>query len=414
MAQQLHYTLQPNFTKLYPLKKYPTSTFLINGFLLFTLLFLFANTHAQTLYIKGKITDEKSGLPIEYASVFFAHSTVGTATKADGTFSLKAQKQQALNLIVSHISYYTIEVSLPHDRDTIQLTLSLKPNEHLLQSIEVRKNTVDRNALLNTFKESFFGKSSFGYACKIDNPDVLDFISQGIKDFPSWQLTAFCNGQLEYTNKALGYKVKYTLVDFYANYYQITYFGYPLYEDVLDEFNEKRVLKNRRKAYEGSKLHFFRALVNKRLEEEGFEVYKIDIFNKDKADFKNYGLMEDSVFIGQPGVVMLQTEEKLDLEKYVHLDYKTGIPELSINEPFEVRYVKAKEERGYQNNSENFRGMNNQWGVQTTIVRIKEGKIQFYRNGSLDNSSELMTIGYWSYKRMGDFLPFDYNFDYKD
>lgn len=375
------------------------------------LLLLMGSTflQAQAIRITGKITNEKTGDPIEYASVFLPHSTIGTATLADGTFTLEIQNQQALHLIISHIAFTPLEVVLPHDKNAIELDLQMKPKQHILQSVDVIKSSEDRKALINTFKGYFFGETRFGYKCKIENPEVLDFITHGIQNFSSWQFIVLSNGAIEYTNKALGYNVKYTLVDFYADYYHITYFGYPLYKDVIDEMpNSRRIIKNRRKAFAGSKLHFFRSLLTKRIKQEGFEVYKIDLFLKDTADVKNYGLLEDSVFIGEAGIVMLQTDKPLDIERYVYMNFATGIPELLINEPFEIRYTRAKEEAGYIRSNENFMGMNNTWGSQTSIVKLKNGKIQFYKNGSLDNSSELMTIGYWSYKRMGDFLPFDY------
>jgi hypothetical protein len=155
-------------------------------------------------------------------------------------------------------------------------------------------------------------------------------------------------------------------------------------------------------------MHFIRSLYANCLEEEGFETYKINVSPKSEQDTINYMLLEDSVFIGKSKTRISQTQEKFNLYDSVITNPITNQTILNIEGPFEVRYIKKGEERQYLYYPLYFDGIKRTPGVQTTIVKLINGSLLIFPNGSYDKPSSLVTIGYWSSKKMADFLPYDY------
>lgn len=372
-----------------------------------------ASANAQSITITGSVVDENTLKPIPLASVFIANTTYGTTSNKEGEFSLSFFKSEGLNLIVSHISYRTQSIKLRVDESSIQLKIKLQYKEHVLDQLTIT-NDNDRMYYLNHFIEGLLGESRNGRKCRILNPTVIHFISQGIMGGNNWQLKAMLDSSLQLENRMLGYLVSYKMEYFKFSNNDVSYFGYPLLTDRLDSLkNGSKIIKNRKETYKGSKLHFFRSLHTNTLDEEGFEVYKIVQFPIDSTDQEDYGLLQDSVFIGKANTRMVQTKERIQLYEYVKPQLLTGTPVLTIQEPFEICYVNKKEERYYIAKTKYYDGLRRRYKGQSTIVKLKNGEIKFYANGSTENIYELVTIGYWSYLKMGDFLPFDYVFEDK-
>src|SRR5690554_4900430 len=71
--------------------------------------FIGATTFAQT-ELKGNITDFMTFMPIESASVYIKHTTVGTISNADGNFVLRVpEKNISDTLVISSIGFKTFE-----------------------------------------------------------------------------------------------------------------------------------------------------------------------------------------------------------------------------------------------------------------------------------------------------------------
>src|SRR5579862_8239895 len=80
-------------------------------FLLFPLI-----TYAQ-FRITGRILDTAGSKPIADVSVYLANTTIGVATKPDGTFALNDLKSGEYEIIVSAVGYQlrTQKIPLYHD-----------------------------------------------------------------------------------------------------------------------------------------------------------------------------------------------------------------------------------------------------------------------------------------------------------
>ena len=90
---------------------------------MWSLLLLTALTvQAQTRQISGKVSDQKTGLPIPGASVTVKGTNVVTATDADGSFSLQVP-QNATTLVITSIGYGLLEMAIS-DIMNVQLNVS--------------------------------------------------------------------------------------------------------------------------------------------------------------------------------------------------------------------------------------------------------------------------------------------------
>ena len=77
---------------------------------------------AQTT-IKGKVQDESNKEPLIGASIIIKNTTIGTVTDYDGEFSLKADQDLPLTLIVSYLGYITKEVEVTSVDNSLKINI---------------------------------------------------------------------------------------------------------------------------------------------------------------------------------------------------------------------------------------------------------------------------------------------------
>lgn len=84
----------------------------LKTFLVILIPFLTFNSFAQT-ELKGKVTDFMTFMPIESASVYIKHTTIGTISNTDGNFVLRVpEKNSADTLVISSIGFKTFETPI--------------------------------------------------------------------------------------------------------------------------------------------------------------------------------------------------------------------------------------------------------------------------------------------------------------
>ncbi|MEZ4847939.1 MAG: DUF3179 domain-containing protein, partial [Bacteroidia bacterium] len=78
-------------------------------------------------------------------------------------------------------------------------------------------------------------------------------------------------------NSATGFKILFSLEGFKKEGNLISYYGKPFFEPMIphDDKEAKDWVKNREMAYLGSPRHFYRSVVENKVEEEGFEVFQV-------------------------------------------------------------------------------------------------------------------------------------------
>jgi TonB-linked SusC/RagA family outer membrane protein len=115
----------------------------MNRFLLLILLTMgWATSVAQSITLKGKISDDETGEAVVGANIAVKGTSKGTSTDASGNFSLAVD--QGATLIVSSIGYDNNEVVASSEN----LTIRLKPNNRTLNEVVVVGYGVQKKANL--------------------------------------------------------------------------------------------------------------------------------------------------------------------------------------------------------------------------------------------------------------------------
>ncbi|MGN6396293.1 MAG: carboxypeptidase regulatory-like domain-containing protein [Mucilaginibacter sp.] len=256
--------------------------------------------------ITGKVISQADTKPISHASVFLSNATIGTSTGDDGTFSLKNVMPGKYNLVVSMLGFDEAVTPLTVESRDIGLpviTLFAKTVSLNAVVVSAKRSDPQWSKNYDKFKTEFLGATESAKDCRIVNPEVLQIHYDEHKSI----LTATSSDFLEIENKALGYRIKYLLKAFLLDnstpgMKALSYHGYTLFEQMNGTAEEQNEWKRRRAAaYEGSPMHFLRAVVNNDLEEEGFRVVRLSL-NEDKLpdntiylDRKTYDALKQNV-----------------------------------------------------------------------------------------------------------------------
>jgi hypothetical protein len=373
-----------------------------------SLVLLFALSTAFSTTITGTVTDATDGKPLVSAAVFIAGTTFGTNTKPDGSFTLNFIPSGSSQVVIAYLGYQTFTKNANEIAVGQPLKVEMQFKSQQISAVSVIGYDTNRKKNMAEFLFCFLGDSEFGKKCTILNPNVLHLQRRAIPHkLLEYELLVTADSALIIENKLLGYTIRYTLESYKSSTYGATFKGYPLFLDQLSSVkNQDKTLDYRERAYQGSQMHFFRSLYTKTLQEEGFKIYKVKKTSNINALLTNFGLMADTVFVPEPCYHMEQTTIPLNL--YDNLFVMDKSAALQFEQPFEVRFTLNGEDKAYNNNSIYFNGMKRNLGQQTSIVMLQENSQVFYPNGSCKNAGNLVTIGYWSFKKVGEIMPWDY------
>ena len=100
-----------------------------------------ADISAQTISIKGKVTDSGTSEPLVGVTVMIKGSSAGTSTAADGTYAISASSGDVL--VFSIIGYKSAEAAVENDRAVINMALE-EDAEMLEETVVVGYGTMDK------------------------------------------------------------------------------------------------------------------------------------------------------------------------------------------------------------------------------------------------------------------------------
>lgn len=396
--------------------------------LFFTLLWGLAN--AQTS-ISGKVIDSATLTPLSDASVYIVNSTIGTKTDKNGDYSFAKLSPGNYQLIASCLGYPNREAAFtakPGD-NVVNITLNTK-------SIELKEVTItardDWKHNLTLFKKEFIG-TTLAQECNILNPEILnlDF------DYKNNRLTASTDDFLEIENSSLGYKLRFLVKDFWADYNtrKTHYSGSVIFEEMLaQKGDEKKWAKNRQDAYNGSFRHFLTALYHGRLDEEKFLVIPLfrtpntnrppDSLIKEKNKFfvakmrsgQRTQSVIDSAMKWSKLAQLPKVNEKLGDKRLRETDL---VKDISTPESYPLQfpgyiYVIYKNKHIDMDFEDLIRFKDAAWDYQISALSLKDPSkpTLFNSDGLLLTNENLYYEGAWN-SRMVSFLPFDYMPDAK-
>ena len=165
--------------------------------------------------------------------------------------------------------------------------------------------------------------------------------------------------------------------------------GYSRYRDVGDK---TKWIKRRQQNYYGSTMHFYRSLISKDLNEQGFSIFEI---KKTKAvNFaEDFSLSSADVKLIEP--VQLLFIDSISNEYY-----------LQFNNTIVVQYNKTPPAAHYLFTKIFVQGINNK-GF-TAYINLVADKVGIDINGAIDEPSSIVFNGFWIYEKMANQLPYNY------
>jgi hypothetical protein len=238
------------------------------------LLFIFINIFkvAYNQVIKGTVLDNETKSPIGFAYLYFSGTFTGTQSDQNGNFELDVSKNALIPLTISAIGYYSSSLTdFSKEKSHI---IYLIPKLYELKGITINAKSLARKREANMllFKNEFLGTTDNARECEILNESDITFNYDSDKD----TLKAFASKPIIIDNRGLGYKITYYLDKFecYKKSRSFFYKGNVIFNEDLttNELQKQFFESNRRYAYSGSRMHFFRALWVNDLKSEGFIV----------------------------------------------------------------------------------------------------------------------------------------------
>ncbi len=345
---------------------------------LVTLFCLFSQSYAQV--ITGKVIDSETKESIQGAHVFINGNTGGAVSDSNGNYSFDTLGRSDFKLIVSHVSYDVKIYTFDSVEESFTLNMYLDPSINPLSDIEV---TAEKNRRwerrLKQFKSIFLGKAY--------DPDLIEIENEYLLEFKDLETGGFgVEGQpvLKIQNRHLNYQVYFHLLDFDSRL--SSFLGYSDFDEIKDSALDSLELNNRRReAYKGSLRHFFRAVIDDDLKNQGFSA--------------NVLSRKESATQTQPGLQNKILRTPLDVRRGL---YDTGDLRVKIldNGYFGLEYEGSLEV--IYNDKSRFRKPS-----QITTLTFKKSLV-VDTNGVLLNPSSLQLNGHLLDEGVYYYLPSDY------
>jgi len=363
--------------------------------LLFCLSFFEAS--AQNMNISIQLIDEDSGASISNAHVFLEDSSFGVITDENGFASLVFPDDLTGDIIISHISYNTL--LLPHriyKKYNSRTPVNLSPNGFEIEALTI---SADRSRKwkkqFKKFQKAFLGTDEQAKNCEIINPEVLRFEDSD----NSFKASAI--DFIHIRNKFLAYEVYYLLNELeISSNGSVEYSGKSLFVDKIESFNQDEIKVNRERVYLNSPKHFFKSLIDDRLEQDGYKVKMVRYINGQFYDLNSFNRDD---FLTEP--------------------ISSGIFKLSFDEFLQV----------YNENSKSVTfgsGGVRQGGLESDKFSgsIKETKEQIHfdvsylykisphillnKYGNVLNTEKVREYGVWADQKLAYQLPYEYGNDF--
>jgi hypothetical protein len=225
----------------------------------------------QTGTVKGIVLNNSTAEPLPFASVYINFTTLATSADKNGEFVLRNIPYGKHELIVSFVGHHPHQIKI-NIKDSIDksLEIRLRPKEMRPVLIQAKRDKKWRSDL-EKFKILFLGDNVHAAGCEILNPWILDFDKDDDGFF-----TAIASDILKVENYSLGYTLFYEIKNFRVGSTSYIINGNVRFKqmEASDTITQKIWEENRQSVYMGSSRHLLKSIVDKRVAEEGFELYQ--------------------------------------------------------------------------------------------------------------------------------------------
>ena len=344
-----------------------------------------------TVSINGTVVDDSTGAPLPDTHVFVSGSMIGTTVDENGRFRLTGVASGAKRVYVSRVGYTPEQIDLVLPPDTA-LTLAVRLDPTVIEADPLTvsgRRGEEWHEHLRRFKRLFIGVSPSARRCYLLNPNTLQF------DTAWWgRFEADATRPLRFENRALGYRVTYFLENFEERGDIVRWDGEPLFTPLpaRDSAEAARWAENRRRAFYGSLRHFLLALLNDRVEEEQFRMYRLP-----RADaFRDWRRARRRP-VHRSDLLAAQSD---------------SLHELSFTGTLEVQYTGAGEAEAYVDWADLHRAPRDK---QISFIRLNKRSIHIDRHGEIVEPYGATLYRYFAYRqRLANLLPRGYRPDGSD
>ncbi|MHA4896572.1 carboxypeptidase-like regulatory domain-containing protein [Pedobacter sp. PWIIR3] len=343
------------------------------------LVFLSVATQAQTSFNISGTVKTTDGKPIESATVFINGSKQITKTDAQGNFIFPKVNPGTYEVVVNMIGFASVKQNVIIQDKSVAISIALSEKQIVLAEVMIGDGS-GRAAQVKTFIKNFLGESENARNCKILNTELLDFSTK------KTLLEATTSDFLLIENRNLGYNIKYLLRNFRFNSGTgiTSYDGESIFENMQgDERQQAQWKVNRKKAYEGSLMHYLRSLYLNTTREEGFLTYNITNRVEPLTLDPNPVNMEQFLFTVDSNFVEMKFKQRL----YIIHDVKAA----------SVEDETSKQE-----------SITKEMGKNGSIMQLYLTNAVIDKKGSYVDYRSFYIQGFWGRKRIGDQLPFEY------
>lgn len=359
----------------------------------------------EQMQLTGSVLDRVTAFPLPSAHIFYEGTTIGGITDENGQFVLPNPPFDEVFLVISMLGYEVEKIRIERIRFDYQgLEILLTPSVFMLDEVMIEGVSPRgwrRN--LKRFNELLFSTTDFGSSCSIENGEVLNFTY----DASANSLTVVSQAPLQISNGDLGYKLLIYDLSFNGNQRLYRFTGEMQFSESApaSEKQKRTWAKNRNDAYQGSMRHFLTALVNGRLEEEGFAAYHVD----------RPGQVSTTIPIAEMGVKSLGSGVVGGVLAPAGSDNTRW---LSFSGVLLIQYKKDMEDPDYglylSEYAPSSRTTVTTGRKQMSWIELPQGFALIDDSGHLFSGIEGFPIahyGYWAWERFGEMLPADYNPD---
>ena len=348
----------------------------------------------------GTVTDSTTGEPLADVNVFIAGSMRGTVTNEQGHFRLTGIPLGAQQLYVSFVGYKAESRSLNlRESKVYRFEFSLQQTVLEGEGIVVEAERDEQwQRRYERFKAAFLGETPNAEQTEILNREVLSF------DGGLGSLEAFAARPIVIENRALGYRIEYFLEDFKLTRRRTQYDGEPFFEDLEGSpAQEETWERARREAFLGSFHHLMLAMIEGRVEEQGFKLYHRQGSPSGPPGSGRFG-------VGSASPRVAGGRTPIDVGDLMTEGDASGEHILDFPGTAEVIYLGEKQSEAYANWREQRTGRRGGRAprYQTSQFWLERGPATVDYKGEIVERYGVTVSGYFGFERIADQVPKEY------
>ncbi len=357
--------------------------------------------------IVGKVVNKKTRQPIPNANVYLAYTMLGSSTNKAGLYEIGKIPSGQYWLIVSHIGFHDKNIKINiKSGEYFRYNFEILPKVHQLKPIIIRANS-DRAKNLKTFIKAFIGTSANAKKTYIKNTSFLEFENGDNNVF-----YATAHGPLIIMNKALGYKIEYSLFHFETDGFYVKYTGFPKYTFLTSTNPDTLSLwyENRKKVYLGSLRHFLHTICkNYELSAGELDDPEFDLNYSDKTEEGHKQKYTDDNLLVMNGFEPLYKSSLgagfeikpiitlINTNRYLRPTENPDEFYLKFQNLLEVRY------KNVDSNNSGFGKVEKSW------IMLEKDSVLIDRRGRYFETFGIKSSGNWGAKRIADTLPYEFS-----